>query len=253
MRFVHYGLARSDDSTASLFQTMSYCLSREIFVLCRPGDDKRVWSIARTSAKHENQNRKNFFWRGNAIFVKIWTSENFPLYGRREKVLPLPMWPGRLEIRLGLGLEYEAEEKRLEHVKYLVTGGGACGILFDVVSIAAMKQRLCADTTKIHARTPGTTARPLEEKKRHPKRRSVTSELQWLESLGKSTFSSSLFPSCWYGETFSPPPCRSSLFASPSLSPSLFLALHFVHYLPLYGGRRRKRRTPPRHCDDGDL
>ena len=160
---------------------MSYCLSREIFVLCRPSDDKRVWSIACASAKHENQNRKNFFWRGNAIFVKIWTSENFPLYGRREKVLPLPMWPGRLEIRLGLGLEYEAEEKMLEHVKYLVTGGGACGILFDVVSIAAMKQRLCADTTKIHARTPGTTARPLEEKKRHPKRRSVTSELQWLE------------------------------------------------------------------------
>ena len=186
MCFVRYGLARSDDGTASPFQTMSYCLSREIFVLCRPSDDKRVWSIARTSAKHENQNHKNFFWRGNTIFVKIWISENFPLYGRREKVLPLPMWPGRLRIRLGLGLEYEAEEKRLEHVKYLVTGGGTCGILFDVVSIAAMKQRLCTDTTKIHARTPGTTARPLEEKKKTSKKTKCnirTSVARALESL----------------------------------------------------------------------
>ena len=51
------------------------------------------------------------------------------------------------------------------HVNYLVTGGGSCGILFDVVSIAAMKQCLCTDTTKIHTRTPGTTARPSERNK----------------------------------------------------------------------------------------
>ena len=50
------------------------------------------------------------------------------------------------------------------HVNYLVTGGGSCRILFDVVSIAAMKQCLCTDTTKIHTRTPGTTARPSERK-----------------------------------------------------------------------------------------
>lgn len=50
-----------------------------------------------------------------------------------------------------------------------MTGGGTRGILFDVVGIAAMKQRLRADTTKIHARTPGTTAGPLEKNKNKKK------------------------------------------------------------------------------------
>ena len=73
------------------------------------------------------------------------------------------MWFCRLGIRLGLGLRIWGWGSRPEHAKYLVTGGGTRGILFDVVGIAAMKQCLCADTTKIHARTPGTTAGPLKK------------------------------------------------------------------------------------------
>ena len=78
------------------------------------------------------------------------------------------------------------------HVNYLVTGGRTCGILFDVVSIAAMKQRLCSDTTKIHTRTPGTTARPSERKnkqtnKQTNKRTNKQTNKQTNEQMNKQT------------------------------------------------------------------
>ena len=62
VRFVRYSLARSDDSTASLFQTgrrHPTVFHRRSFVLCYPGGNKGAWSIARASAKCKIKTTKN--------------------------------------------------------------------------------------------------------------------------------------------------------------------------------------------------
>ena len=59
--------------------TSLYFLTGLLLSSVKPGNNKGAWSIA--CAKRENKNCENFFWRGNGIFAKIWTRENFPLYG----------------------------------------------------------------------------------------------------------------------------------------------------------------------------
>lgn len=129
------------------------------------------------------------------------------------------------------------------HVNYLVTGGRTCGILFDVVSIAAMKQRLCSDTTKIHTRTPGTTARPSERKNKqtnkrqrslfkHSERLSVTLVAQASESRYLFLFSFS-FLLVWRDFLSSPLPLLSLRFSfSLSFSLSRWLSRSPLRPLP---------------------
>ena len=89
-------LARSDVwrwhySAISNRRTTSYPFPRNIF---RP-------LLARRRERGVVINRENFFWRGNGIFAKIWTRENFPLYGNWSSIETKPLqWavrsrPGR--------------------------------------------------------------------------------------------------------------------------------------------------------------